>query len=362
VLDRKASLLKKGHIAWIDLARSFSIFCVVLIHTLEITDSMTLDYMSGAGLRTKVCAFTLFTIGRLGVPIFLFISGYLLLDREYDGKACVKFWKKNWLGLLLTTEIWIVIYNLFQSWFIQQPIHLPDLLKNMFFVKTMDQPVDFTHMWYMRMILGVYIFIPFVAIVLKKIDMKTLRMPLSITFCYYFILPVMNVVLNACGRETISNLLGLEFSGGVYGLLLMFGFFCKKGVLKQIRSIHLLLTGAICFVLTVGLQLFSYHHQKEYNLWYSCAFLMITCLCIFELMSRREHLCFPKLCGSLSRCAFGIYLVHKPLLLLADRWFDLQLASPTIVVVAVLVLCSSWGIVAIVSRIPRLGQILFFIN
>lgn len=65
----------------IDLARAFAIICVILTHTTETTYQLQAEAVWG-GKHIKLLALSLFAIGRLGVPIFLFLTGYLLLDRE----------------------------------------------------------------------------------------------------------------------------------------------------------------------------------------------------------------------------------------------------------------------------------------
>ena len=74
----------ESHIKWIDLARAIAILGIVLCHATEGIYSLNLDYMFGISTRSAAFAFSSFTVGRLGVLQFLMITGYLLLDREYD--------------------------------------------------------------------------------------------------------------------------------------------------------------------------------------------------------------------------------------------------------------------------------------
>ncbi len=347
---------RKPHILWIDLLRSFAICSVILVHVLDYTYAMNLDYMSGADLFTQVCAFTLFTVGRLGVPVFLFITGYLMLDRPYDRKACVRFWKKNWLGLLVTTEVWIVLYDLFLSWYNDTEFSGILLLADMIFVKELDMP----HMWYMEMILGIYPFIPFVAMVLQKCDWKILRLPMLMLFLYFFGIPTANVVLKARQLPQVNSILDLSFSGGVYGFMLILGYFSKKGVFRKIRERYLYLTAVAGVALTVILQMFSYHHDVRWNAWYSCIFVPVTALCIFEIVSRKRRILAGNLWKSLAECSFGIYLVHYPLLMLIKKFWKVELIPSNLVIVFSLTLAASWGIVLLLGRIPGLGKLLFF--
>lgn len=366
VIDRESLRFKekmkridrKSHIAWIDLARSFAICCVILVHTLDFTFSMNLDYMSGADLHTQICAFALHTIGRLGVPVFLFISGYLLLDREYDGKACKRFWKRNWTGLLITTEVWIVLYNIFLAWYNGKRFNKLELLENMLFVNGVDMP----HMWYMPVIIGIYIFLPLISVVLQRFDWRIFRLPIVIVFCYLFVVPIVIVIMNSYKITPVNSALDLSFGGGVYGFIIILGYWSKRGVFRRISKKWLLLTSAIFFVLSIMLQLFSYHHGNQWNIWYSCGFLLITAVCLFELISRINKIYFARLWKGLAECSFGIYFVHYPLLMVIAKYFTLELASPLLAVVFLVVLLISWGIVWGLGKIPKLRRILFFMK
>lgn len=100
----------KEHIKWIDIARTFAIVCVVLNHAIDSCYNTSGNILKENSFASGIVAYSGLTIGRIGVPIFLMISGYLLLSRDWNQDNCIKFWKKNWLRLFICTEIWWVIY------------------------------------------------------------------------------------------------------------------------------------------------------------------------------------------------------------------------------------------------------------
>ena len=163
------------HIQWLDAARAFAIICVVICHITEYVYAFN-DIQQKTDF-IKVLGYTLFTIGRLGVPVFLMITGFLFYARDYRSGT---FYKKNLLNLLVTTEIWIVIYNLFLTVYWNNHLDYQLLLKNMLFFEYVNMP----HMWYMPMIIGVYIFIPVIAAALQNIDVKNLKIPFALSFIY----------------------------------------------------------------------------------------------------------------------------------------------------------------------------------
>lgn len=108
--------MKKKRIVTVDMARMFAIFCVILTHSVEGVWQMDVNSLNARKDSINLVILGLHTIGRMGVPVFMLLSGYLLLDREYDKDKIIKFWKRNMAGLLISTEIWIIIYYIFSCW------------------------------------------------------------------------------------------------------------------------------------------------------------------------------------------------------------------------------------------------------
>lgn len=205
--DRQVS----NRIDWIDIARCFAIICVVLNHSIENTYILSVENMSAFPLKTHVFAMGLFTFGRLGVPIFLMITGYLLLDREWNTQMYVKFLKSNWLDMFLCTELWWIIYDIFLTLYNKVPFNMVHLIQELLFLRQVDLP----HTWYMTMILGMYILLPLVGISLQQVETRYLLFPLLFYSVYSFGYPIISLLAGAMG-ENVFLQLSLGFSGGVW--------------------------------------------------------------------------------------------------------------------------------------------------
>lgn len=156
--------MKKNRILWLDIARCLAILSVLLVHSAESGYTLAFEELAGLGIPSACFRAICFTAGRLGVPLFLAISGYLLLDRDFStSEKIIKFYKTNLLPLLLTVEIWVVLYYIIQVLFNSQTFELRNLIDNMLFMRVNE----FSHFWYMPMIIGLYIAIPFIARAIK---------------------------------------------------------------------------------------------------------------------------------------------------------------------------------------------------
>lgn len=163
--------LTGGRSYYLDIARAIAIISISLNHAVNRTydnysgqmeEFLESSYLSSL-LKSVVTVFS-----HLGVPLFLMISGALLLHKRMETADDVKrFYRHNLWELFITTEIWYFI----MYWFIffedistgywEEGLAgtLLGCVKTMLFL---DQ-ITMGSMWYMPMILCLYTTIPFAA-------------------------------------------------------------------------------------------------------------------------------------------------------------------------------------------------------
>ncbi len=351
---------REKYIPWIDMARSIAILCVVWCHVVEEVYHFNLEYVSQLPLSAKIFSFSAFTIGRLGVPIFLFITGYLLLGKEYNKEKCKVFWKHNLLSLFITVEIWIVLYHIFLTLYYQNDFDFSILLETMLFIR----PVNISHMWYMPMILGCYLFIPVVSNGLIKNNKEACLLPLLAAGIQLFIFPIISMLSHVFYGKDISSLISIEFCG-CYAYMIIMGYLVKYGIFKKIHNKFLILIQIGMFLCAVIFQIFLYQKQFPYNIWYNCGFLFLSALALFELFSRIKIKKFYNFFYSTARCSFGVYLLHNPIkmLLIHCRWIQvIEILWVKVIVLFLITFLIAWGGTLILSKISKLGKILFLIK
>lgn len=305
------STMTKKRIINLDIARTIAIILVVLCHSVEFIYSMNLKNWLSISLKAKVYRTIMFTCGRLGVPIFLLLSGYLLLSRNYeDDKDIIKFYKKNLLAILITTEIWIIIYNIFLKFYDVCDFKVMTLIREMLFIEN----VPLKNMWYMPMIIGMYIAIPFVNKVIHTFSIKTIKIPMIIAFLILFVNPTLNVILKTTKINTIGNVLDISFLGGIYGMYMIVGFLLHENKFEKINNKILILVGISSFICACLIQGYSYHKLNVYNIWYNSPFLLIGCTCLFELIKRLKTENMPNWMKNtftyISKISLAIFFMH----------------------------------------------------
>lgn len=270
-------------IAWLDFARALAIISVVMCHSVESIYTLSPASLATLSTRTNIFAVTAFTFGRIGVPLFLFISGYLLLDRPWDNQACKRFWKTHWLPLFACIEAWIVIYFFFLNYIAKRPAQPNDLVLEMLFLKK----VEMGHYWYMPMIIGFYLFLPVMGAALSRLEPRTVAFPLAAASLCCFVIPIVKPVMALAGMSVkLDPQINVGFAGGVYGIYLILGWCVKKQEFKRIPTVALACGGIALFVGCVALQHVCHARGVQYNVWYDNGALMLCGLMAFILMSK----------------------------------------------------------------------------
>lgn len=352
----------QDRIFWIEFARGIAILLVVFCHSVESSYNLSIDGIGMLSLKSRIFSLSCFTLGRLGVPIFLMITGYLQLDRKWNQEKCIHFWKKNCFSLFLCTEIWIVIYYLFISLYYGKVIDVNLLLQEMFFLRKSEMP----NMWYMPMILGMYILIPMVSCALSHFDIKKLLFPILFFSICCFCVPVVCLIFSN-KQYPLSLQLSLGYSGGVYGLYIIFGYLIKRNVFKKISDIKVVLLTLFSFIATVLFQYREYEVGITYNVWYNNVFLMICAVSLMVLLSRIGNIKNKKIINivrSLSSDSFGIFLIHIIVLKVLERKliFFCDIHSINLFLLNISVLFLSWLFVELIKKIPIIGKVLFYIR
>lgn len=347
--------MSKNRIEWIDLVRAIAIMTVLYIHATDGIFIISSDAIMNYTIYSRIFNFASLFIGRIGVPFFLMITGYLLLDRAYDDERVRKFWTKNCNGLIIVTVIWAIIYA----------VSLMLVGANSAQVNVAEAGnLFFSHMWYMPMIIGMYLSMPFVASALKHFDRETIWQATVVFTLLAFLLPFISLLLDMHGIQNVNIQYCLGFSGGIYGIYIILGYLVKKDKFKNISSWIWVLITIVSFAICVLFQYYAFVRGYDFALWYEFPFILTGSFALFELCSRMgEVRAFP-LVSFLSKYSFAVFLVHNlfrlPLLPLVVQ---LPYSEPVkAIVLWILLIILSYIAVVIIYRIPKFGKFILYMR
>lgn len=343
--------MEKDRVVWLDCVRVCAIAFVVFCHAMEQVYDMSLQGWDNIGLISKVFRTGGFVLGRLGVPLFLFLTGYLVLSKGISSdKDGFRFYKKNLISLLVCTEIWIVIYNMWNAIVSKHGINFLTLILNMCFLKS----TNMTNMWYMPMIIGIYLVIPFLAVIVQVYSCKILIIPFSIGVFCNFIIPSLNLVLNIMNIGEFNVVINIMFLGGWCSTYVFWGYYCS---IKQINYslVKKTVLFTISYIVTVASQYIILELGYEYNMWYNFIGILITSAFLFHLIESVKDITLPEKTRQaimfLSKASLGIFFLHKPVLIVLGHLSSIsKLKSP--IQVSVLFIFS-FLICAIIIRILK---------
>lgn len=270
---------------------------------------------------------------RWSVPVFLLISGALLLN---GSESVLLFYRKRFVRIFVPLVFWTFFY-LAVRFFVIKNIQLQDL------VSVLMQGVPYVHLWYLYMLLGLYLFVPFVKVMVQGLDEKA-GLLLVFLLC---LLSAINLFLADPPKLFLIKFvpfLGL-FIGGYFlrGMVLPFSRVLWAGLLVFFALIVFVGAGvAMHFYGEQGLALF-YDYQNPAVV---CSSILIF------ILSRQLDLDFPYM-ASLSECSFGIYLVHPIFLIVATKLFSISHIGAVVLLIPMLslmVFLASWCVVLCVRK------------
>ena len=312
---------KKPRNVSLDITRCLAILLVILNHAVEsyynleeYDHAIAIDSFERSGIMF------LFTLGRLGVPLFLFITGYLLLHRDYDSPGSIRhFWIHNLLSIIVTWEIWLVLYNIFLAYMNQTAFDVNMWIRQALFV----DKIEITHYWYVPMIIGVYFFIPFIAKGIKNVAKPYLYIILAVCIVTLFVVPSINTFYSAFEMDLLSLKATPVFIATFPVTFIFMGhlFYLNRNSGRMPVAVRIIIDSAVftaSLIVSVYLQIFLHQNGSQYNIWYSFFTLPPMAYALFDLLNmiplKRIYLI-----RRISICSFGIYLIHRPVQMLFEQ-------------------------------------------
>ena len=365
-----------NRIVWVDLLRLIAMLMVITAHCTDMYNATPQEY--------PMAGFWGMFIGsmmRPSVPLFAMMTGLLLLPVNSSPS---EFYRKRIPRVLIPMVLWSVLYYLV-PWFtgllgldksiisvmfpyVYEPSQeLGATLKN---IAQIPFTFNFytTHMWYIYMLIGLYLLMPFFSAWVKMND-KALTKAYLVLWGISLLLPYLMQVISPFIFGTCHwNAYGtFHYFAGFTGYLLL-GHLMAKGNSLTTRKVVAL--GIIMYLAgyavtylgfsTIGAK-YTYAEAPELTqlFWLFCTpNVALMALGVF-MMVQRIKISSPKLQAILAnttKCSFGAYLMHYiligPVIILLS---PLQLPTVLCVICSViLVFGSCWALTALIYKIaPR---------
>lgn len=364
----------RQRIYYLDIARAFAVLMICLNHAVNRTYSMysgQAEEFLQSNFFSQVIKAAAGVASRLGVPLFLMITGVLLLDRFRSGDQIMPFYRKNLKGLWITTEIWYALFFFFIL--LCKPGN--DLAGRGIlaighrFVRTMlmIEPITLGSMWYMPMILCLYLMIPFFSLAFQHIRSRDLILPGTVLFLSWMLLPNLEQLTGLLGHPISMNpAFKVTYLLSPYLLYMAMGWCIGcRDCLKKLPSPALYLSAIVLFAGICGLQLYGFAAEKDYLLGYEFGGYLVLSSLLLESF-RRLAPCLERFrtgIGYLAKISFGIYFVHIPVMELMRWYWNPAAARPVKMGIYWLgSIAVSIAVIAITARSKFLKKYLYYMR
>lgn len=296
-----------------DVIRCFALFCVAGVHFFLYTGFES-ETVSGIGMYFKVCLRNGLMIC---VPLFLLLSGYLMLNkrptRQYYGKLA------KTLFIYFAASICCGAYSAYAAKaFWNETVSISGLVLGIFSFSTAP------YGWYMNMYIGLFLLIPYLNILYANLGSQRSKQYLLLTLLFLTALPCVANVYNFTepGWWLVPNSSDAyhailpDWWVRIYPITYYFlGAYLREYPLK-IKPLANLLWIALAFFATGAFGFYRSYGGTYISGWwteYSSLFLVILSVLVFNLLSqlRYDWMGVPvkKVFAWLSDLCLGAYLV-----------------------------------------------------
>jgi surface polysaccharide O-acyltransferase-like enzyme len=345
-----------------DLIRTLAMVLVILLHasneTLQLLPSGTTTYWWTAVVYKSLALSC--------VPLFVLLSGALLLQPAKLNEPIRVFLRKRLSRIGLAFAFWSVVYTAW-SFYVHIP-KIPVTLSNISGAALYDLfSGAYYQFWFIYLIVGLYLITPILRVIIAYGNLRVLRYLILLWFVGVAVVPIIQLA----SGYTLNSLV-FVIGGWV-------GYFVLGSYLQRIKLRSAILYGLliICFVWTLfGIWLMNYPfsglQQNFFFFDYLTANVIIGSAALFMILLKfrpdwpgSNHKITSRIAQAISKNTLPIFLFHVIILESFERgFFGFTLSVTTlnpiieIPLITALTLFVTLGLVLLMRKVPVLKKLI----
>lgn len=294
---------KKKDISY-EIMKTLGCFFVVAIHVFASFFSMYGEIDTSSWLFAE----SILSISRFAVPLFIMVSGALLLGKDITIKNAVK----KAIHFLFILIAWSIAYMLITHMYLDNRTYSIQKIVVMFLNNGIS-----SHLWYLYMLIGIYVTLPFTRQIIKNSDLKLLNYYL-IVFLSYFAITMIPLLVSTLLNLNIKIYLIAPFMNYQLGCLIL-GYYINKHV--KITKLMYVLSIVSFFLINIATISLTYLESSKsgtavesyYNK--NFASVILSAVCVFIIVKYiskyiSEKYLWTRFFSFIGSISFEIYLVH----------------------------------------------------
>ncbi|WP_157543840.1 acyltransferase [Mucilaginibacter paludis] len=339
------SFSKPQNLDWINNLRLIALFAVVVLHT----TSPVLELYNKGPLTLWLVGDFYNSLVRFAVPVFVMISGALLLHREYELGS---FLKKRLVRIVIPFLFWSLIY-------IGYEFYNEDLVYNGDTWVTTRQVLHLLkigssyHLWYVYMLIGLYLFVPVISKFVRNATEHEIR--------YFLIVWLLVMVLSQPYMLRFKPQIDVRYFEGFIGYLVLGHYLAFMPLPRKRLAWWCILFFACLAIISIGTYMLFRHYNGISTLLYeplspSILLISVSVFMIARIYQPEAAPFLIRIRNFAGKYNYGIYLSHALVLTLLSDMADInyKLFNPVFSIPLVALVCFvlSLLLVFIVNKIP----------
>ncbi len=342
----------------VDLIRTVAIILVILLHVTGYWLYPTVDIMSPEGVQLWWTTNIYESLARICIPLFVMLSGALLLQPSKIDEPIRVFFKKRWNRIGLPLIFWGAAYFAWRVF-----VNGETLTANSVVQGVLTGP--YFHFWFLYLLVGLYLITPVLRVVTRYSERKTLTYLLLVWFVGTALVSLFTLL------EPYSLNANVFIITGWLGYYVLGAYLVKVQLKRSTLSLIFVLSVALTMIATylvvgtIGERLSQFFYDSfNFNMIIASAALF---LLLSTVPSQTVETRFPhgnRVLRQISQNTLPIYLFHVMVLeALHKGYFGFKISLTTMMnpvleipLITAVTLLISLGVIIPLKKIPYMKK------
>ena len=288
--------------SYIEILRLISTLAVVMIHvTMTEVVNSTIEEIGRIDYAIYSAGYAL---SRWAVPVFIMITGSLLLnpEKEISSKKLRGYIVRMILVLATFGTVFSAMEIIFSEslgeWYLLIPKSILRVIENQ----------SWDHLWYIYLIIGLYLLTPFTKAAIKNLKESQLLFLIILLYIINYVCPAFNIIFNI-------NISDFWIAANGYYAYYLTGYYLSienNRIFAKRKILYIIAIFSMLFMIgcdSIRIILYGAYSEWLRNANPLVPLIAVAVFVFIKSVVKPEHI-INNVCSKINYCSFGIYLIH----------------------------------------------------